>query len=236
MMANGCSIIVWNLWGETMTDGTRATRGYLPIQFADTVLIEDPAEQERLNAILLRPHERNPRVLIRHYKATKRQKLKEELEWFAQHTTLESAISDAAMSIDQKGKRFRHQHRIKKKVLVSARETLLGIAPKLAGCRSFEELYMAIESALQSVDGVGKLYVYDVALRIGAKIGDKAGLLPRKVFLHAGTRRVAKALGLNGQLSWLEMDSLPEWLRELQPYEVEDFLCIYKDRLAARES
>ncbi len=82
------------------------------------------------------------------------------------------------------------------------------------------------------MDGAGELYIYDVSLRIGSKLG----LFPRKAFLHAGTRQGAKALGLNSQLPWLEMDSLPEWLRELQPYQVEDFLCCYKDRLVSAMS
>jgi len=208
-----------------MTDDTRAPRGYLPIQFADAV-IDDPAEQERLNAIMLRPHERNPKVLIRHYKATKQPKTKQRLDWFAQHPTFESAISDAAMSIDRNGKRFPHQRRIKKAALESAKEALLRISPKLAECGSFHELYGAVEDALKPVVGAGRLYVYDVSLRIGAKLG----LFPQKVYLHAGTRKGAKVLGLNTRLGWVEMESLPEWLRELQPYEAEDFLCIYKDR------
>jgi len=41
-----------------MADNTSATRGYLPIQFVDAVLVEDPAEQERLNRTLRRPRER----------------------------------------------------------------------------------------------------------------------------------------------------------------------------------
>jgi len=215
-----------------MGDDTRATRGYLPIQFVDAVLIKDPAEQERLNASLLRPHETNPDVLIRHYKATKRQKIKEQLEWFAQHSSLESAISDAAMAIDGRGKRFRHQHRIKRVVLQSAKEKLLSIESELVQCTSFEKLHALIASALESIVGAGNLYIYDVALRIGARIGDKPGLRPQKVFLHAGTHKGAKALGLDSQFPWLEMNSLPDWLRELEPYEVEDFLCNYKDRFA----
>jgi len=39
-----------------MADDTpNATRGYLPIQFIDAILIDDPAEQERLNRTLRRP-------------------------------------------------------------------------------------------------------------------------------------------------------------------------------------
>jgi hypothetical protein len=213
-------------------DDSKATRGYLPIQFVDAVLIEDSAEQEQLNSNLLRPHETNPKVLIRHYKATRRQKIQEQLEWFAEHSSLESAISDAALAIDQRGKRFGHQHRIRKIVLQSAKEKLLSIKTELVQCTSFEELHALIASALEPIDGAGKLYIYDVALRIGARIGEKPGLRPQNVFLHAGTRKGAKALGLNSQLSWLVKDSLPGWLRELEPYEVEDFLCIYKKGLA----
>jgi hypothetical protein len=210
------------------------TRGLGPLQVFDAVL-DDPAEQERFNRERRGPEVKNPVIMVHHY-LDSRPRIKKEVEWFAQHSSLERAISDAAMSIDWEKKRFSHQHRIKRIVLESARKRLLSITRKLGECKNFDELYGIVENALEPVDGAGELYSYDVSLRIGSKLG----LFPRKVFLHAGTRKGAKALGLNGQLSWLEMDSLPEWLRELQPYEVEDFLCSYKDRLvytmSARES
>ena len=40
-----------------MADDMGVTRGNLPIQFVDAVLIDDPAEQERLNRTLRRPGE-----------------------------------------------------------------------------------------------------------------------------------------------------------------------------------
>ena len=56
-MADGSS--AGNYGKKSMADNTKAeTRGYLPIQFFDAVLIDDPAEQERLNRTLRRPRER----------------------------------------------------------------------------------------------------------------------------------------------------------------------------------
>jgi hypothetical protein len=40
-----------------MADETPVTRRYLPLQVFDAVLIDDPAEQERLNRTMRRPKE-----------------------------------------------------------------------------------------------------------------------------------------------------------------------------------
>lgn len=71
---------------------------------------------------------------------------------------------------------------------------------------------------------VGELYVYDAALRLGAHLG----LAPTFVYLHAGTRLGARALGLGQGRAYLEMHELPLPLQALSPDEVESFLCIYK--------
>jgi hypothetical protein len=52
-------------------------------------------------------------------------------------------------------------------------------------------------------------------------------ILPEKVYLHSGTRCGAKNLGLNFKAKALEVDELPEEFKELQPYEIEDALCIF---------
>ena len=69
--------------------------------------------------------------------------------------------------------------------------------------------------------------IYDTAHRIGAFLG----LEPEHVYVHAGTTVGAKALGLKSIDGWVAMDDLPEVFRKLKPYEVEDFLCIYKKKL-----
>ena len=75
-----------------------------------------------------------------------------------------------------------------------------------------------------TVGGLGELYVYDTALRIGAKLN----LLPNKVYLHAGTRSGAEALGFDGKATVLNVSDLPRELQKLEPHEIEDVLCIFK--------
>lgn len=82
-------------------------------------------------------------------------------------------------------------------------------------------------SAIGVLHGIGELTVYDTALRIGAKLG----LLPKKVYLHAGTRAGARALGLNWKATSLAVRELPSELLTLTPHEIEDCLCIFKDKL-----
>ena len=85
-----------------------------------------------------------------------------------------------------------------------------------------------LNNAVRSVRGIGELYVYDTALRIGAHLR----LLPRQVYLHTGTRVGARALGLDDRTTSVSLSHLPVGLRPLQPHEVEDVLCIYNDWLA----
>ena len=80
---------------------------------------------------------------------------------------------------------------------------------------------------LRDVAGIGALYRYDTAFRIGAY----RGLFPTRVYLHAGTRKGARALGLDYRKDALEMSEIPAALRTRKPYEIEDILCIYKTGL-----
>ena len=57
-------------------------------------------------------------------------------------------------------------------------------------------------------------------------------LSPKKVYLHAGTRKGARALGFRGGLPYLQPSQLPVELQVLKPYEMEDFLRIYAEGLA----
>jgi hypothetical protein len=95
-------------------------------------------------------------------------------------------------------------------------------------CRDFAQLHALVEAAISQVQGVGALFIYDTALRIGAKLGVK----PKRVHLHRGTRMGAKSLGLNHNQPALQQSELPAALRILAPHEVEDLLCIYKNELS----
>jgi hypothetical protein len=91
--------------------------------------------------------------------------------------------------------------------------------------KDFEVLHDRVAEACAGIDGLGDLTRYDVALRIGIHLGK----LPQRVYLHAGTRKGAKALDLPHRRATLEMSDLPPELRRLRPWQAEDFLCIYKD-------
>lgn len=89
-------------------------------------------------------------------------------------------------------------------------------------------MHALIERLVGRTRGIGELYVYDTALRIGAWLE----LFPGKVYLHAGTRWGARALGFDPKARALEVSELPQELQQLEPYEIEDLLCIFKDKLA----
>jgi hypothetical protein len=113
-------------------------------------------------------------------------------------------------------------------VLEEARDNLLKNENVIEKCQDFDELHDLLERLLAPITGIGELYVYDTALRIGAKLD----MLPTKVYLHAGTRIGAQALGFHSKTKVLEVSQLPKWLHQLEPFEIEDVLCIFKDEIS----
>jgi hypothetical protein len=97
---------------------------------------------------------------------------------------------------------------------------------------SFEQLHELVHRTVEPISGLGELYVYDTALRIGAKLG----LSPKVVYLHAGTRKGAKNLGFKPSRDTISIAALPRALRTLEPREIEDLLCIYKGSLVSAAS
>lgn len=87
-------------------------------------------------------------------------------------------------------------------------------------------LHSRIEEILSNpkIVGLGELYFYDTALRIGAYLN----LHPEKVYLHRGTRIGAKKLGFDWKKESLDPAIFPEPLKPLKPLEIDYFLCIYK--------
>ena len=149
-----------------------------------------------------------------------------ELQSFRNIRSLEEAITQAGLARRPDGKRWSHQRRIPVAVLERATQRLR--RGRLESARSFADLIGRVSAAVRSVRGVGELYRYDTALRIGAHLR----VLPREVYLHAGTRVGARAIGLDHRAESVSLGQLPVGLRRLQPHEVEDVLCIYKDWLA----
>jgi len=163
-------------------------------------------------------------AVVRHYIKQFRPRSEAELDVFRKQASDESAVRLAALAEDDRGRRFSHQHRIIEEALRGAASRLVPATAELARQPNFGVLKRKVEALLEPVAGLGELYKYDTALRIGARFAR----LPREVYLHAGTRAGAAALGLDASQRFLFMSDLPAALRVLAPHEVEDVLCIYK--------
>lgn len=152
------------------------------------------------------------------------------MQWYASQPSPERAVEVATLSRLPSGKRHPHQCRIPAVVLEEARGKLS--SADLRSCRTFHDLFKLVQHEIGSIRGAGELLVYDVAHRIGAYIG----LSPERIYLHAGTRAGAKALGLYRGQEYLEPEDLPRPFQRLTPAEVEDCLCIYKRDLLSAPS
>jgi hypothetical protein len=165
-------------------------------------------------------------ICIRHYDRYQRSRAQDEASWFLNQPTLHDAISWAARARWKNGKKFDHQWRLKNSDLCRAEEALLKVERRIARSVTFDELFEVVMGAVCQIWKNPELYCYDTALRIGAKLD----LKPDKVYLHRGTRIGARKLGLNTRGATLDPSALPDGLRGIEPSEIEDILCIYKDK------
>jgi hypothetical protein len=163
-------------------------------------------------------------TLIRIYQRSYCPKLAEYLGYFKKLTSLEEAIQFACHG--KEGKIHDHQHLVGKKRLETARTVLQKHADQIRACKSFDTLLTLVEDQTDAIDGFGVLAVYDTSLRLGAYLK----LWPEVVYLHAGTRKGCKALGVATKGGRVEMKRLPTPVQPLEPYQAEDFLCIFKDQ------
>ncbi len=161
--------------------------------------------------------------LVRLYQ--ERVHLDNHLAFYRDLPTLEGSIETAAMARLRNGKRHSHQWRIPRAVLENVKNNLIERQDELERSADFDDIYRIVHEC--RVSGFGELAIYDTALRIGVRLGK----LPSRVYLHAGTRKGLKALGLDANRKSIELAELPRPLRELPASAVEDFLCIHKDEL-----
>jgi hypothetical protein len=170
-------------------------------------------------------------AIIRGYKRRYRPGVQNLRRFYSALPSLDSAIKNAGWAKTAHGKRHPHQTRLSGQALGAATAKLRSIRDGLQRCRNFDELLKLVRKTIGSIHGVGELMVYDTADRLGAHLG----LEPERVYLHSGTRVGAKALGFSGSDS-ITPAELPEPLRALEPYELEDCLCIYKQLLGRQEA
>lgn len=164
--------------------------------------------------------------IVEHYIANKRPTVNANRLIFKKRT-LKEAINYAALAKLPNGTRHPHQYRLKQNVLDQSEQRLQKLAKRLQVCETFSELHEVIDQEIGEIHGMGVLTVYDTANSIGAHLG----LEPKDIYLHAGTKKGAKILGL-GKGQTASRDDLPEEFQKLKPQEIEDCLCSYAKDLA----
>ena len=163
-------------------------------------------------------------TLVGIYKKQFAPRIEKYLRFFENLNSLDDAIRVAALATGKDGKIHGHQRRVGRKILTKTSKKLLRHTDELGACETFDDLLNCVEDKTQRIERFGELAVYDTSLRVGAHLG----LWPELVYLHAGTKKGCKALGVDASNGIIEMGDLPKPIRTLAPYQTEDFLCIFK--------
>lgn len=153
-----------------------------------------------------------------------------ELSYYQEKDTLRKAVESASWAEDPDGETHPHQQRpsqLNSKTFQEIEKILLENLDELRSCSSFKELIETVESKIGDIGGVGPLMLYDTSQRIGAYLD----IMPEKVFLHRGTKEGAEALGFDSGRDSISPEELPEPFQKLEPYEIEDCLCLYHEHL-----
>ena len=164
--------------------------------------------------------------LIAEYRQRWGRGAEQELDCFREMPSMELAIHHVAFATDDEDVCFEHQYRIIRPARRRAEAILIEAAARLEECRSFHELHTLLTDRLMPVPGLGEMYIYDAAVRMGAFLN----LSPTLVYLHCGTRDGARALGMDVKRPFLEIRNLPKELRGISAGDLESFLCIFKNR------
>lgn len=171
-------------------------------------------------------------AIVAAYIRNNRPRLAAELAWFAQPAAAAAAIKRAAAAQGQNGNRLSHQYRLSQGAIGAASKALVNARGELWAATDFDELFDVVEDKVLRIPGIGPLYVYDTALRIGAF----REILPERVYLHAGARVGARRLLRVRNVGPVEIDDFPRPYRELPAYEIENLLCSYRRNFAARSA
>ena len=167
--------------------------------------------------------------LVKWYIENREEDAEAERKWFREQPSLFLALHYAGLATDHRSKRYSHQRRLTRKALQAMKQALVENAARIEAFGSFAELLSLTTRIADGIHGAGPLLAYDTAARIAENLGES--MRPSHVYLHAGTRDGARALGLDTRGAYVPMSALPHELQALKPDQVENFLCILKREL-----
>mgnify|MGYP001393586287 CR=1 FL=1 len=150
------------------------------------------------------------------------------LTYLKKFKNLRELIKRIGMAKNEHNNRFDHQCRLKDEEMEIATKLLLNNIAKIEQKKDFHSLFLFLEEILKHVKGIGEMYIYDTCERIGIYLGYR----PKYVYLHRGVRQGARNMGLDVKgKKYLIVDALGDPFTNLEPYEIEDFLCQKKNEL-----
>jgi hypothetical protein len=156
--------------------------------------------------------------------------LKNDKEFYLKSKNIKLTIMLACLSIESTGKKHSHQQRIEVDSLIKAGNKLLQFETEIESIKDFNELHIFILNKTKDISKFGELCSYDTTLRIGFNLG----IFPEKIYLHAGAKTGAKNLKWITHNNIVDISEIPvkhSLLNILEPFEIENFLCIYNKQL-----
>lgn len=143
-------------------------------------------------------------------------------DWLRDSPDFATAVDRAVRSIKPDGKMHPHQTKVRLESRLEFGRRILLVQHLIMPEDTFHDFWLMLNAIKPW--GIAEMTVYDVAER-AARYLRKA---PDRVYLHAGVRMGAVALGISVKgKEWLMPEELPPELRELPMDAAEDFLCCY---------
>ena len=169
---------------------------------------------------------KNLEMLVKDYLCKYEDSYEPEDQWWAESSTWEKALERAWNSRLENGKMHRHQCHVAPKLPEGLK---IALAANIQPDRftDFHQLYSWIKSITACVIGLGNTTTYDVARRLGVWMK----IQPELVYLHAGSAKGAKKLGIEGES--VILTAFPHEIQKLGATHAENFLCHNKDEIAA---
>lgn len=126
----------------------------------------------------------------------------------------------------------KHQWRVGEDLCAKGAKALLEYKDGIGRAKTFNELLEFTDKVKNRIDRIGPLWSYDTAQRIGFN----KGIYPQKVYLQTGAKKgawlLAKHEMVDRKLLWgkryVDPEIFPKALRELEPYFIENMLCVGK--------
>ncbi len=165
--------------------------------------------------------------LVRH-----KRNLHVELNYY-RGMTLDDVIYFSCRGRGIHGVKLSHQKRLNLESLDLFAMNVLTKRLPLQKAITFDNVFSVLDPIGKNISDIGPLAVYDAALRIGWFLR----LLPDQVFIQTGSLKGASNLEKKGLLiipcgaRSLPKASFPKPLQTLEPFEIENFLCVNKELL-----